>query len=414
MVERDGDLWLHSKSLYDYAPSARKRVPITRRLTHDPPPQARHDPRGPRTRRSAVRQTVERILADVTARKDAAVRDYSARFDHWRPDVLHGSARDQIDACYREVSRPSHRRHPIRPGPDPTLRRSPARHPAGSRDRNPAGRRPRPQAHPGQQRRLLRPRRQVPPRRLRPHERRHRPGGGRASHCRRGAPLQGRPAPAIVVAMDLAGADEIYCLGGVQAVAAMALGTESIAPVDMVVGPGNAYVAEAKRQLFGRIGIDLLAGPTETLVIADDSVDGEIVRGRPARPGGARRQLAGRAADRLGGARRAPPWPRSSGNSRCCPTGEIARQAWANLGEVIVCDTEDEMLQVANDIASEHVQVMTRRPRLLPRAHDQLRLAVPRRRDQRRVRGQGDRHQSHAADPAMPRATRAGCGSASS
>ena len=89
-------------------------------------------------------------------------------------------------------------------------------------------------------------------------------------------PFKGGPHPAIVAAMHFGGADEIYVLGGVQAVAAMALGTETIAPVDMIVGPGNAYVAEAKRQLFGRVGIDLLAGPTETLIIADDSVDGEM------------------------------------------------------------------------------------------------------------------------------------------
>ncbi len=89
-------------------------------------------------------------------------------------------------------------------------------------------------------------------------------------------PYEGEPAAAIIVAQDLAGADEIYCIGGVQAMGAMALGTEQIASVDMLVGPGNAYVAEAKRQLFGKVGIDLLAGPTETLLIADDTVDGEL------------------------------------------------------------------------------------------------------------------------------------------
>jgi sulfopropanediol 3-dehydrogenase len=174
-------------------------------------------------------------------------------------------------------------------------------------------------------------------------------------------PFERRPSPAIVVAMDLAGADEIYCLGGVQAVAAMALGTESVAAVDMVVGPGNAYVAEAKRQQFGRIGIDQLAGPTETLVIADDSVDGELC-----------------AADLLGQAEHGPDSPAvllttSEALARdtmaaverelaVLSTGPIAAQAWADLGQVIVCDTDDEMLEVANDIASEHVQVMTRRP----------------------------------------------------
>ena len=126
-------------------------------------------------------------------------------------------------------------------------------------------------------------------------------------------PFKGGPPPAIVAAMHLGGADEIYVLGGVQAVAAMALGTESIAPVDMLVGPGNAYVAEAKRQLFGRVGIDLFAGPTETLIIADDSVDAETLRHRPARPGRARPDLAGGPAHHFGEARARHAWPRSSG-----------------------------------------------------------------------------------------------------
>jgi len=161
--------------------------------------------------------------------------------------------------------------------------------------------------------------------------------------------------------MDLAGADEIYCLGGVQAIAAMALGTESIDPVDMIVGPGNAYVAEAKRQLFGRVGIDLLAGPTETLVIADDSVDGELC-----------------AADLLGQAEHGPTSPAilltdSEQLARdtlaevdrqlgILPTAEIAGAAWRDYGQVIVCDSIDEMVQIADEIASEHVQVMTRDP----------------------------------------------------
>ncbi len=172
-------------------------------------------------------------------------------------------------------------------------------------------------------------------------------------------PFDGKPSPAIVVAMDMAGADEIYCFGGVQAVAAMAIGTESIAPVDMIVGPGNAFVAEAKRQLFGRVGIDLFAGPTETLVIADDSVDGELC-----------------AADLLGQAEHGPTSPAVLlTNSQelaeatmqeverqltVLPTGDVAGQAWRDFGEVIVCDTYEEMLEVANDLAFEHVQVMTK------------------------------------------------------
>ena len=172
-------------------------------------------------------------------------------------------------------------------------------------------------------------------------------------------PYQGKPAPAIVAAQHLAGADVIYCLGGVQAVGAMALGTESIAPVDMLVGPGNAYVAEAKRQLYGRVGIDLFAGPTETLVIADETVDGEIC-----------------ATDLLGQAEHGPTSPAIllTDSERLArdtmaeverllailPTGEIARQAWRDYGEVIVCDGLEEMVREADRIASEHVQVMTR------------------------------------------------------
>lgn len=174
-------------------------------------------------------------------------------------------------------------------------------------------------------------------------------------------PYKGAPSDAIVAAMHLAGADEIYCLGGVQAVGAMAIGTESIAPVDMLVGPGNAYVAEAKRQLFGRVGIDLLAGPTETLVIADDSCDGEMV-----------------ATDLLGQAEHGPTSPaillttseqliadtqaQITEQLKTLETAEVAGEAWENYGQIILCDTDDEMVAEADRIASEHVQVMTRDP----------------------------------------------------
>jgi sulfopropanediol 3-dehydrogenase len=184
-------------------------------------------------------------------------------------------------------------------------------------------------------------------------------GVARVATC--APPYRGAPAPAIVAAQALAGADEIYCLGGVQAIAALAFGTESIAAVDMIVGPGNAYVAEAKRQLFGRIGIDLLAGPTETLVIADDSVDGELC-----------------ATDLLGQAEHGPDSPAillttSEALARdtmheidrllaILPTADHARTAWENFGEVIVADSDEEMVAIADDIASEHVQVMTRDP----------------------------------------------------
>jgi sulfopropanediol 3-dehydrogenase len=174
-------------------------------------------------------------------------------------------------------------------------------------------------------------------------------------------PFNGRPAAAIVAAQHLGGADVIYCLGGVQAIGAMALGTQTIEPVDMLVGPGNAYVAEAKRQLYGRVGIDLFAGPTETLVIADDSVDGEIC-----------------ATDLLGQAEHGPNSPavlltNSEKLARetmaeverlleILPTAAVAAKAWEDYGEVIVCDSEEEMVREADRIASEHVQVMTRDP----------------------------------------------------
>lgn len=174
-------------------------------------------------------------------------------------------------------------------------------------------------------------------------------------------PFQGKPAPAIVAAQHLAGADVIYCLGGVQAIGAMAIGTESIPQVDMLVGPGNAFVAEAKRQLFGRVGIDLLAGPTETLVIADETVDGEMC-----------------ATDLLGQAEHGANSPailltNSARLARSTmeeikrlltilPTSAVAAKAWEDYGEVIVCDSEEEMVVEADRIASEHVQVMTRDP----------------------------------------------------
>ncbi len=175
-------------------------------------------------------------------------------------------------------------------------------------------------------------------------------------------PFGGKPAPAIVAAQAMAGADEIYCLGGIQAVAAMGLGTQSIAPVDILVGPGNAFVAEAKRQLFGRVGIDLFAGPTETLVIADEiGCDGELA-----------------ATDLLGQAEHGPDSPAvllttSEKLARetmawidrlldILPTADIARRAWESFGEVIVAEDDAEMVRIADEIASEHVQVMTADP----------------------------------------------------
>ena len=175
-------------------------------------------------------------------------------------------------------------------------------------------------------------------------------------------PFGGKPAPAIVAAQAMAGADEIWCLGGIQAVGAMAIGTASMQPVDILVGPGNAFVAEAKRQLFGRVGIDLFAGPTETLVIADEiGADGELC-----------------ATDLLGQAEHGPDSPaillttsRKLAEETIreverlltiLPTAEIARRAWDSFGEVIVAESDAEMVRIADEIASEHVQVMTRDP----------------------------------------------------
>jgi sulfopropanediol 3-dehydrogenase len=175
-------------------------------------------------------------------------------------------------------------------------------------------------------------------------------------------PFNGKPAPAIVAAQVMAGADEVYCLGGIQAIGAMALGTQSIAAVDILVGPGNAFVAEAKRQLFGRVGIDLFAGPTETMVIADEiACDGELA-----------------ATDLLGQAEHGLESPAILiTNSRrlaedtmreverlltILPTAEIARKSWENYGEVILCEDEPEMVRIADSYANEHVQVMTRDP----------------------------------------------------
>jgi sulfopropanediol 3-dehydrogenase len=173
-------------------------------------------------------------------------------------------------------------------------------------------------------------------------------------------PFQGSPNPAVIAAMHLGGAHEIYVLGGIQAIGAMALGTETIAPVDMLVGPGNAFVAEAKRQLYGRVGIDLFAGPTETMVIADETVDAEMC-----------------ATDLLGQAEHGYNSPAvlvtnsrtlAEGTAaeverllKILPTANTAAVSWRDYGEIVLCDTYEEMLEVANDIASEHVQVMTDR-----------------------------------------------------
>ena len=307
-----------------------------------------------------VREAVEGIIADIGTRGDAALREYSERFDRWSPESFRLDA-ESIAACRKSLSR--------RVIDDIAFAQAQIRNFAqAQRD---ALRDVEVETLPG----VVLGHKNLPVNTVGCYV----PGGkypmvasahmsvvtARVAGVNRIAaaapPFRGAPSAAIVTAMDMAGADEIYCLGGVQAVAAMALGTETIDPVDMIVGPGNAYVAEAKRQLFGRVGIDLLAGPTETLVIADDSVDGELC-----------------AADLLGQAEHGPTSPAilltdSESLARetiaevqrqlgVLPTADIAAVAWRDHGQVIVCDSAGEMVRVADDIAAEHVQVMTRDP----------------------------------------------------
>ena len=307
-----------------------------------------------------VRATVEGLLADIAARGDAAVREMSARFDGYaRPDSRLTDA--EIQACMAELS----------PRDLDDIRFAQAQVRNFAEHQKAALRDIEVETLPG----VVLGHRNIPVASVGCYV----PGGkypllasahmsvvtARVAGCRRivtcAPPFEGRPAPAIVAAQHLAGADEIHCLGGVQAVGAMALGTETIAAVDMLVGPGNAYVAEAKRQLYGRVGIDLFAGPTETLIIADDTVDGEIC-----------------ATDLLGQAEHGPNSPavlltNSEKLARdtmreverlltILPTAAIARRAWEDYGAVIVCEDEEEMIREADRIASEHVQVMTRDP----------------------------------------------------
>jgi sulfopropanediol 3-dehydrogenase len=307
-----------------------------------------------------VRETVEDILAQVEEKKDVAIRDLSKKFDNWEPKdfrltpaeiekaISHVSKRDLDDIKFAQAQVRNFAQTQKETMRDLEVETLPGvvlghRHiPVNSIGCYvPGGRYPMvASAHMS-----------IVTARV--------AGVKRIAAC--APPHRGGPHPAIVAAMHFGGADEIYVLGGVQAVAAMALGTESIAPVDMIVGPGNAYVAESKRQLFGRVGIDLLAGPTETLVIADDSVDGEIC-----------------ATDLLGQAEHGPTSPailltnskklaRDTMNEierllKILPTADAAGKAWADFGEVIVCDDEAEMVREADRIASEHVQVMTRDP----------------------------------------------------
>jgi sulfopropanediol 3-dehydrogenase len=307
-----------------------------------------------------VRETVENILAQVEDKKDAAIRDLSKKFDNWEPKDFRLTPAE-IEKAIAQVSK--------RDLDDIKFAQAQVRNFA--QKQRDTMKDLEVETLPG----VVLGHRHIPVNAIGCYV----PGGrypmvasahmsivtARVAGVKRiiacAPPFKGGPHPAIVAAMHFGGADEIYVLGGVQAVAAMALGTETIGAVDMIVGPGNAYVAEAKRQLFGRVGIDLLAGPTETLVIADDSVDGEIC-----------------ATDLLGQAEHGPTSPavlltnseklaHDTMNEierllKILPTADAAGQAWADCGEVIVCDSVDEMVQEADRIASEHVQVMTRDP----------------------------------------------------
>ena len=307
-----------------------------------------------------VQQIVSDIIRDIEERGDAAVKEYTAKFDKFEADNLR-LTREQIDACYDELTQENL--------DDIAFAQEQVRNFAQI-----------------QRASMLDVEEETLPGVILGHKHLpmnavgcYVPGGKyplvasahmsvvtakvagvpRVIAC--SPPFNGRPNPAVVVAMDMAGADEIYTMGGIQAVAAMAVGTESIGGVDMIVGPGNAFVAEAKRQLFGRVGIDLFAGPTETLVIADETVDGELC-----------------AADLLGQAEHGTNSPavlltnseklaqdtmaEVERQLTILPTADVARVAWDEYGQVIVCDSYEEMVEVADDIASEHVQVMTKDP----------------------------------------------------
>ena len=308
-----------------------------------------------------VRQTVESILEDVIARGDTAVRELSIKFDKWdppsfrlRPDEIASLMNslptqviDDIKFAQAQIRRFAEAQRAALTDIEietlPGIRLGHKNIPVASVGCYvPGGRYPMvASAHMSVLTAKV-------------------AGVPRVAACT--PPLNGIPPAATVAAMSLGGADEIYLLGGIQAVAAMGLGTATIASVDMLVGPGNAFVAEAKRQLFGRVGIDLLAGPTETLIIADDTADAEMC-----------------ATDLLGQAEHGPTSPAIllTTSSKIAneiqgeidrqlailATAEIAGAAWRDYGQVILCDTDEELLSEADRIASEHVQVLTKEPR---------------------------------------------------
>jgi len=309
---------------------------------------------------SQVRGTVENIIADVERRGDAAVRMYSEKFDKWNPPSLRLS-KDEIQACIDSIGREAIEDIKFAQA---QIRRFAQIQMMSLRDVEI-------ETLPG----VILGHKNIPVNSVGCYV----PGGkypmvasahmsvltAKVAGVKRviacAPPFEGKPAAAIIAAMALAGADEIYTMGGVQAVAAMAIGTETVKPVDMLVGPGNAYVAEAKRQLYGRVGIDLFAGPTETMVICDDTVDAELV-----------------AVDLLGQAEHGPTSPAvcvttSRKIAAELPaaiekvlarldTAPVASVAWRDYGELILCDNDEEMARESDRISSEHIQVMTKDP----------------------------------------------------
>ena len=306
-----------------------------------------------------VRRTVEDILDDVRKRGDAAIREYSQKFDKWQPKKL---SRAEIDGILAAVAPQTladikfaqaqirqfaeHQKAALKDIEVETLPGVKLGH------RNipvesvgcyvPGGRYPMvASAHMSI----------VTARTA---------GVSRIVACT--PPNQGAPHAETIAAMALGGADEIWVLGGIQAIAAMGIGTESIKQVDMLCGPGNAYVAEAKRQLFGRVGIDLLAGPTEILVIADETSDAEVI-----------------ATDLLGQAEHGPTSPaicittsRRIAESleaeiqrqlKVLPTADVAGVAWRDYGEIILVSSREEAVKEADRVAAEHVEVLTKEPR---------------------------------------------------
>ncbi|MBN3854017.1 histidinol dehydrogenase [Paraburkholderia sp. Ac-20340] len=307
-----------------------------------------------------VRRVVEEMIADISARGDEALHGYSTKFDKWNPAQFRLS-QEQIDACLAELTEQeiadikfaqeqvrNFARHQLSSMRDIEVETLPG---VILGHKNvpvqtvgcyiPSGKYPLvASAHMGIVTAKV---------------------AGVDRVIATSPPFEGRPSAPVIAAIHLAGADEIYCIGGVQAVTAMALGIGEFPQVDIIVGPGNAYVAEAKRQLFGQVGIDLFAGPTETAIIADDSVDAELI-----------------ATDLLGQAEHGPTSPavlittsRKLGEETLVEverllnqldTAEIARKAWEGYGEVIICENDEEVIRESDRVASEHVQVMTRDP----------------------------------------------------